>query len=117
MVAIADAGAVCRTIVPMHNVRRVRPQKLQSGLMNGVVMRQVSAVEARRGFRRLLDWAESGGAVIITRRGKAVARLVPNIAEVDRAAARRVIKGVFARRRTMTLGGLKIKSLCAEGRR
>ena len=80
-------------------------------------MRQIGAFEAKNKLGTLLDWVESGEEVIITRRGKAVARLVPNVAEIDRAAARRAVEGILSRRRAVTLGGFKIKDLVAEGRR
>jgi prevent-host-death family protein len=80
-------------------------------------MRQIGAFEAKNKLGTLLDWVESGEEVIITRRGKAVARLVPNVAEIDRAAARRAVEGILSRRRAVTLGGLKIKELVSEGRR
>ena len=80
-------------------------------------MRQVGAFEAKNTFGTLLDWVENGEEVIITRRGKAVARLVPNVPAVDRAAATRAAANIIARRAGVTLGGLKIKDLVEEGRR
>lgn len=41
-------------------------------------MREIGAFEAKNTFGTLLDWVESGEEVVITRRGKAVARLVAN---------------------------------------
>jgi prevent-host-death family protein len=80
-------------------------------------MRQVGAFEAKNRLGTLLDWVENGEEVIITRRGKAVARLVPNVPAVDRAAATRAAANIIARRAGVTLGGLKIKDLVEEGRR
>lgn len=80
-------------------------------------MRQVGAFEAKNSFGTLLDWVENGEEVVITRRGKAVARLVPNVAGVDRTAAARAVANIVARRAGATLGGLKIKDLVDEGRR
>lgn len=54
--------------------------------------------------------------VLITRRGKAVARLVPAEPGFDRAKARRAADGILDARRGVTLGGLKIKDLVDEGR-
>ena len=79
-------------------------------------MREIGAFEAKNKLGPLLDWVESGEEVIITRRGKAVARLVPAEPGFDRAKARRAADGLLDARRGVTLGGLKIKDLIAEGR-
>ena len=80
-------------------------------------MREVGAFEAKNRLGTLLDWVESGEEVLITRRGKAIARLVPNVPGVDSATAVRAAASIVARRAGVTLGGLKIKDLVAEGRR
>jgi len=80
-------------------------------------MRQVGAFEAKNTFGTLLDWVENGEEVVITRRGKAIARLVPNVPGVDHATATRAAANIIARRAGVTLGGLKIKDLVEEGRR
>jgi prevent-host-death family protein len=41
-------------------------------------MREIGAFEAKNKLGTLLDWVEQGEEVVITRRGKAVARLVPS---------------------------------------
>lgn len=79
-------------------------------------MRQVGEFEAKNRLGTLLDWVENGEEVVITRRGKAVARLVPNVPAVDRATAARAAANIVARRAGVTLGGLKIKDLVEEGR-
>ncbi|SFW26781.1 type II toxin-antitoxin system Phd/YefM family antitoxin [Nitrosovibrio sp. Nv17] len=57
-------------------------------------MREVGAFEAKNKLGTLLDWVEKGEEVIITRHGKAVARLIPNTAAHDAnkvvAAAKRI---------------------------
>jgi prevent-host-death family protein len=57
-------------------------------------MREVGAFEAKNKLGTLLDWVENGEEVIITRHGKAVARLIPNITTHDTnkaiAAAQRI---------------------------
>ena len=57
-------------------------------------MKEISASEAKNRFGTLLDWVEQGEQVVITRRGKAVARLVPAGRRADpgeaRAATRRI---------------------------
>jgi prevent-host-death family protein len=79
-------------------------------------MHEVGAFEAKNKLGTLLDWVESGEEVLITRHGKAVARLVPADPGIDRAKARRAMEGIIEARRGVTLGGLKIKELVNEGR-
>ncbi len=80
-------------------------------------MHEVGAFEAKNKLGTLLDWVEAGEEVLITRRGKAVARLVPAEPGFDRAKARRAAAGLLEARRGVTLGGLQIKDLVKEGRR
>ena len=40
-------------------------------------MREIGAFEAKSKLGQLLDWVEAGEEVVITRRGKVVAKLVP----------------------------------------
>lgn len=40
-------------------------------------MKEIGAFEAKNKLGTLLDWVGQGEEVVITRRGKAVARLVP----------------------------------------
>ena len=79
-------------------------------------MREIGAFEAKNKLGTLLDWVERGEQVVITRRGKPVARLVP-AGGFDRDKARRAVEGIIARSKGVTLGGLKIKDLINEGRR
>lgn len=79
-------------------------------------MREIGAFEAKNTLGTLLDWVESGEEVLITRRGKAVARLVPAESGFDRVRARRAAQGIIEASRGLTLGGLKIKDLVNEGR-
>ena len=79
-------------------------------------MREIGAFEAKSKLGTLLDWVENGEEVLITRRGKAVARLVPATPGFDRIKARRAADGIIAARRGLTLGGLKLKDLVNEGR-
>ena len=80
-------------------------------------MHEIGAFEAKNKLGTLLDWVEAGDEVVITRRGKAVARLVPANSAVDRGKARQAVENILARSSGMTLGGLKIKDLIDEGRR
>ena len=79
-------------------------------------MREVGAFEAKSKLGTLLDWVENGEEVLITRRGKAVARLVPADEGIDRARARRAMEGILEARRGVTLGGIALKDLVNEGR-
>jgi len=80
-------------------------------------MREVGAFEAKSKLGQLLDWVEAGEDVIITRRGRIVAKLVPpGEPGIDRARARSAANGLRAMRKGVTLGGLKIKDLIGEGR-
>jgi prevent-host-death family protein len=79
-------------------------------------MREVGAFEAKNTLGSLLDLVEKGEEVVITRRGKRVARLVPDTGAVDRDGAKRAAERILARARYASLGGLKIKDLIDEGR-
>lgn len=73
-------------------------------------MKTVSAREANQHFSRLLKVAAEGEDVVITRRGKPVAKLVavagPKIDAKRRAAIKRLMKML---RKGYDLGGLRIK--------
>ena len=78
-------------------------------------MREVGAFEAKNKLAELLDEVEQGGEVVITRRGRPVARLVAP-GQFDREAAK-AAERIRQRSRGVTLDGLSIKSLIKEGRR
>lgn len=80
-------------------------------------MREVGAFEAKNKLGQLLDEVERGGEITITRHGKEVARLVPARGVRSREAARAAAEGIRQMSKGVTLGGLKIKDLIAEGRR
>jgi prevent-host-death family protein len=79
-------------------------------------MREVGAFEAKNRFGHLLDQVEHGEEIVITRRGKAVARLVPAEPGFDREKARRAVAGILEVGKGLTLGGLGLKDLINEGR-
>lgn len=62
-------------------------------------MREIGAFEAKNTLGSLLDEVERGGEVVITRRGKRVARLVPELPVKDPAAARAAMERIRARLR------------------
>jgi prevent-host-death family protein len=79
-------------------------------------MREIGAFEARNKLRQLLDWVEAGEEVVITRRGRIVARLVPPRPVVDREQARNAAAAIRAMSKGVTLGGQKIKDMVSEDR-
>ena len=79
-------------------------------------MREVGAFEAKNKLSTLLDWVSDGEEVIITRRGKAVARLVPAVPGFDHDKAKAAADRIRARAVGISLDGLKIKDLIDEGR-
>jgi prevent-host-death family protein len=79
-------------------------------------MREIGAFEAKNKLGQLLDWVEAGEEVIITRRGRVVAKLVPPDTAPDSERARSAAARIRARRKGMTLGGIAIKDLINEGR-
>ncbi len=80
-------------------------------------MRTVGVFEAKNRLTALLDEVEGGGEVLITRRGRPVARLVPVDVGFDRAKAKRAADGLRAASRGLSLDGLSLKQLISEGRR
>ncbi len=79
-------------------------------------MRSVGAFEAKTHFSALLDAVARGEEVVITRHGRKLARLVPIEAGQGRAAAEAAAARILERSRGVTLDGLRIEELIAEGR-
>jgi prevent-host-death family protein len=79
-------------------------------------MHEVGAFEAKNKLDALLDWVANGEEVLITRHGKAVARLVPATPSFNRDKARQAAHNLLEASRGIKLGGLKIKDLVNEGR-
>lgn len=75
------------------------------------------AFEAEDTLSRLLDRVEKGEEIVITRRGKPVARLAPVRLDFDIEKARETVEQIKEMRKGRSLGGLKIKDLIDEGRR
>ncbi len=67
-------------------------------------MRTIGAFEAKNRLGQLLDLVEQGEEVMITRRGKEVARLVPTQATVSRADARAALQRIRTRAEHRRLG-------------
>lgn len=79
-------------------------------------MHTVGVFEAKNRLTALLDEVEQGGEVLITRRGKPVARLVPAQPGFDRAEARRAAEGLIEASKGLSLGNVTIRELIDEGR-
>ena len=80
-------------------------------------MDQIGAFDAKNTLGSLLDRVEKGEEIVITRRGKPVARLVPESTSPDRAEAMAAVERILERSKTASLGGLSIRDLIDEGRR
>ncbi len=67
-------------------------------------MTEIGAFEAKNKLSELLDRAEAGEEVVITRRGKPVAKLVPVKFERDREKARMAVQRIRELSAEMKLG-------------
>jgi prevent-host-death family protein len=83
---------------------------------DGGIVREIGASQARKQFGQLLNWIAAGEHVVVTRRGKVVARLVPPGAPADRERGRRAADRIRESRKGVTLGGTSLKELIGEGR-
>lgn len=79
-------------------------------------MREIGVVEAEGQLGRLLDQVEAGEEIVITRSGRAVARLLPPVPSADTAHVHDAVAGIRTMRKGARLDGLKIKDLIDEGR-
>ena len=88
-------------------------------------LREVGAFEAKNTLGTLLDRVERGEEIVITRHGKAVARLVPNAGYTDQNKAQAAFKRLRERARQLArenpgrpaFDWEEIKKLRDEGRR
>jgi len=81
-------------------------------------MGEVSVFEAKNKLSALLDQVERGEEVVITRRGKPVARIVPVKPKRTPEEAKALAERILAIGRGQTLGeGVTVKDLINEGRR
>ena len=77
---------------------------------------QFNIHDAKTNLSRIIERVEHGEEIVITRRGRAVARIVPADPGFDRDKARRAVAGILEASRGVTLDGLNIKDLINEGR-
>ena len=81
-------------------------------------MNEVGIFDAKNRLTALIDGVEKGGGeVVITRRGKPVARLAPVESGLNRARAEAAARRLRAASTGKTLAGLAIRDLIDEGRR
>jgi prevent-host-death family protein len=67
-------------------------------------MIEIGAFEAKNKLSALLDQVESGNEVVITRRGRPVAKLVPVEGGADRKQAREAARHIRELAKAMNLG-------------
>ena len=65
---------------------------------------EIGAFEAKNRLSSLLERAEKGEEIVITRRGKPVARLVPVHGQADRSRAEEAVRRMRTRARAMNRG-------------
>lgn len=80
-------------------------------------MREIDVFEATNRLGQLLDLVERGEAVVITRHGKPIARLMPPRTAINRAEAREAAQKIREMSNGVTLGGIPIKDLINTGRK
>jgi prevent-host-death family protein len=79
-------------------------------------MIKIRVLEAKNKLGELLTQVEQGREVLITRRGKPIAKLVPATAIFNRAKARTTALELLGESKSATLGGLSLKELIEAGR-
>ena len=84
---------------------------------NSIRRNTVGAYDAKTRFSELLERAATGEEITITRHGTPVAKLVPVNKKSTVEERRAAIEHWIESSRGLSLGGLKIKDLIAEGRR
>lgn len=67
-------------------------------------MQEIGAFEAKNTLGALLDRVEHGEEIVITRDGKPVARLVPNLSVIDQDQARGAIQRIRTRAGSLKSG-------------
>lgn len=81
-------------------------------------MREIGIFDARNSFSALVELAEQGEEITITRHGRAVARIVAPLTRDERKAkAREAAEWIRANRQPNALAGMRLKDLIEEGRR
>jgi prevent-host-death family protein len=79
-------------------------------------VKKIGAFEAKNRLSELLDAAENGEEVVITKHGRPVAKLVP-VEPFDREKARAAAEWLKRTRKERSLGGDSIVEMIREGRK
>ena len=74
-------------------------------------MTEIGAFEAKNKLSALLDEVEQGREVVITRRGRPVAKLVPVTAVTDRERSKAAMHRIRERARTLKLSPSDVEEL------
>jgi len=77
-------------------------------------MTEIGAFEAKNTLGSLLDRVEQGEEIVITRRGKPVARLIPSSGGIDREQARAAAGRIRSRASRLKAGPFDWERLKAE---
>ncbi len=77
-------------------------------------MREVGAFEAKNTLGTLLDRVEQGEEIVITRHGRPVARLVPNVGSIDRTQAQAAVERIRTRAQALKAGEFHWEALKAD---
>ena len=81
-------------------------------------MKFVGTYEAKTHLPSLLNEVENGQSIIITKRGKVIAKIVP-ATDAEQRDVKQVIAEfrAYSQRQGRTLGGLTVRDMIEEGRR
>lgn len=77
-------------------------------------MDEIDALEAKNKLAELLDRAERGVEIVITRHGRPAARLVPSGAGADESGARIAVERLRARARKLNGGAFDWETFKAD---
>jgi prevent-host-death family protein len=77
----------------------------------------VGAYEAKTHLSALLEKVEAGEEITITKHGSPIAKIVPMKKKATKDQRVAAIERIQKLGKTLSLGGLKIKTLIAEGRK
>lgn len=79
-------------------------------------MRHVGIFEAKTHLSQLLDAVEAGEEIVVTRRGKPIAHIIPP-RDDRRKKAKAAVAKIRELRKGLSLDGLTAKELIEEGRK
>jgi prevent-host-death family protein len=81
-------------------------------------MKSVGSYEAKTHLPSLLSQVEQGESIIITKRGKVIAKLIPAF-DTEQRDVKQVIDEfrAYSQRQARTLGTMTIRDMIEEGRR